>query len=53
VKEAAEAVINGQLQSAGAEGGAIFRVAQWHGIVTRVDFLNADGRVVETVKEGR
>lgn len=31
----------------------INRVAQWHGIVTRVDFLNAEGRVVETVKEGR
>lgn len=27
-------------------------VPQWHGIVTRVDFLNGDGRVVDTVKLG-
>ncbi len=28
-------------------------VPQWHGFVTRVDFLNDNGRVVKTVREGR
>jgi hypothetical protein len=28
----------------------INEVAQWHGIVTRVDFLDADGQVTDTVK---
>jgi hypothetical protein len=28
----------------------INRFPQWHGIVTRVDFLDADGRIVDTVK---
>jgi hypothetical protein len=30
----------------------INRVPQWHGIVTRVDFLDANGRVADTVKGG-
>jgi hypothetical protein len=28
-------------------------VPQWHGFVTRVDFLDENGRVVKTVREGR
>jgi hypothetical protein len=28
-------------------------VPQWHGFVTRVDFLDDNGRVVKTVREGR
>jgi hypothetical protein len=30
----------------------INQVPQWHGIVTRVDFLDADGGVTDTVKIG-
>jgi hypothetical protein len=28
-------------------------VPQWHGIVTRVDFLNEDGEVTDTVRVGK
>jgi hypothetical protein len=28
-------------------------VSQWHGIVSRVDFLDGNGRVKSTVKEGK
>lgn len=31
----------------------INNVPQWHGIVTRVDLLGDDGRVTETIKEGK
>ena len=27
--------------------------AQWHGIVSRVDLLDGNGNVVETIKEGK
>lgn len=27
--------------------------AQWHGIATRVDFLDGDGKVVKTIKPGK
>jgi hypothetical protein len=27
--------------------------AQWHGIVTQVDFVDGDGKVVKTIKQGK
>ena len=27
--------------------------AQWHGIVTRVDFVDGDGKVIKTIKQGK
>jgi len=31
----------------------INEVPQWHGIVSQVDFLDGDGKVVDTVKQGK